>query len=54
MRRVCARPLPAGQTTIAELHDLARKYPDRVAEMERIMRREHVPNPTFPLPGIDK
>lgn len=37
-----------------EQHDLAAEQPDRLAEMEKIMRREHTPSAMFPLKALDR
>ncbi len=37
----------------AESADLAAAQPERVRELSAILRREHVPSPTFPLAAID-
>ena len=37
-----------------EEHDIARKHPDIVAEIAKIMRREHIPSKLFPLGPADK
>ena len=37
-----------------ETNDLAQKYPEVAQEVEAIMQREHVANPTFPLKAIDQ
>lgn len=39
---------------IGETTDLAAKHPDIVAEMDRVMRREHRPSKEFPFPAIDE
>jgi arylsulfatase A-like enzyme len=36
-----------------ETRDLAASQPELVARAKEIFRREHVPNKTFPLPGVD-
>lgn len=38
----------------AETRDLASARPDLAKRALEVMRREHVPNPNFPLPGVDK
>lgn len=40
-------------TDPTESNDLAARRPDVVSRLEAIMRREHVPNADFPLPGVD-
>jgi len=37
----------------AETTDVAAKHPEIVAQIEKIMRAEHVANPAFPFPGLD-
>jgi arylsulfatase A len=37
----------------AEATDVAARNPEVMARIERILAAEHVPNPVFPLPGID-
>jgi len=37
----------------AEAHDLAAARPDVVARMERLLDREHRPDPAWPLPFAD-
>ncbi len=37
-----------------EQHNVAAEHPQLLAELEAIMKREHVPSELFPLPGIDK
>ena len=37
----------------SERKDLAAAHPDQVAELEKLMEREHTPSPDFPLPLID-
>ena len=34
-----------------ERHNLAAQYPQKVAEMDSLMRRQHEPTPCWPLPG---
>ncbi len=55
--------LKPGETIKTELYDLAsdpdesrdvaEEHPDMVARLEAVMKEQHVPNPVFPLPGID-
>ena len=37
----------------AEAHDVAAERPDVVARMERLLDREHRPDPAWPLPFAD-
>lgn len=37
----------------AEKDDVAAKFPDVVARLEKLMAAQHVPNPEFPLPAVD-
>jgi len=41
------------KTDRAETTDVADQHPDIVAQIKKIMRDQHTPNPEFPLPGID-
>lgn len=36
-----------------EEHDVSRKHPEVVAQIERVMRQEHTPSAVFPLPALD-
>jgi len=38
---------------IGEENDVAAEHPDRVAEMRRMMEREHTPSKLFPMPPLD-
>ncbi len=38
----------------SEAHDIAEDRPDLVARAVAILKKEHVPNTDFPLPGVDK
>jgi len=40
------------KTDIGETTDVAAKHPEIVSEMEKIIRREHVPSKEFKLPGL--
>jgi arylsulfatase A-like enzyme len=37
-----------------ETTDVSKQHPDIIAQMEKLLREQHAPNPDFPLPGIDK
>jgi hypothetical protein len=37
----------------AEAHDVAAAHPDVVRRMERLLDREHLPDPAWPLPFAD-
>jgi len=36
-----------------ETTDVSAQHPDIIAQIEKLMREQHTPNPEFPLPGID-
>ena len=38
----------------SESHDLSGSLPELTARAKAIFKKEHVPNKTFPLPGVDK
>ena len=38
----------------SEAHDLSGSMPELTARAKAIFLKEHVPNKTFPLPGVDK
>jgi arylsulfatase len=38
----------------AEKTDVAGKNPDVVARLEQLLKEQHVPNPDFPLPAVDR
>ena len=39
---------------VGEQHDVAEKYPEQVAELERLMVEAHVPSKLFPLFANEK
>jgi arylsulfatase len=39
---------------IAEAQDVSAQHPEVVAQMERIMREQHVPSKEFPFPPLDR
>ena len=37
---------------LSEAHDVADEFPEIIAEMRKIMKKEHVPNPYFPIRAL--
>jgi arylsulfatase A len=42
------------QNDIAETHDVSAEHPDLVANLDKLMREQHVPSKAFPFPALDK
>ena len=42
------------KTDVGETKDVATEHPEIVAQMEKLMREQHVPSKEFPFPALDK
>jgi hypothetical protein len=37
-----------------ETTDVSAQHPEIVAQIEKVIREQHTPNPDFPFPALDK